>query len=685
MPIKPLSKEAVHQICSNQVIISLSAALKELVENSLDAKASVIEVYLDNYGSESIEVVDNGEGILPHNFPSICLKHFTSKLSEFSDLQELRTFGFRGEALSSMCAVSDVSVLTRHLSEEVGYCLEYDTSGQLVKKSPCATQIGTRISMKNIFLNVPVRRIELMKTLKKEFNKLLQILYGYCIIRYDVRFQCFLLPKKDKSPLINTTETSCMRDVIISLFGSKSINSLIPITKCDYHDVTSCSTKQISSEYFGQIELSGFISSPEPGAGRTNSERQFFFLNSRPCDYPALSRLLNELYHEYDRNHFPFVVLSVNTRANQLDVNLTPDKRSILLHSEQLVFDIIRCSVAKIFNRFVTTFSTCVNLTAKCKLSNSPPKLVNNNKVVTPRKHVFSHKSNKNISPNKHLATKYTPHKKLDSPFHSNSSQTAPATLVSFSSYRVDNMPSRVSRESSISVDIADIRRAVNSKNCSNSTSFDNLFSARINPEQNDRAEAELRKELSKDSFNSMEIVGQFNLGFIITKLSNHMFIIDQHATDEKHRFEVLRTSEHISSQPLIAPLPMELSVATELVIMDNLDTYEMNGFDIAVDENNSPTHRLNLLALPMSKGWIFGEDDIEEMALLLQDRPGVLCRPTKIRSMFASRACRSAVMIGTALTLKEMERIVRNMAQMEQPWQCPHGRPTMRHLTALI
>ena len=677
MPIKPLSKDVVHRICSNQVIISLSAALKELVENSLDAKASAIEVYLDNYGSESIEVADNGQGILRDNFSSICLKHFTSKLSEFSELQELGTYGFRGEALSSMCAVSDVSILTRHVSEEVGYCLQYDISGELVKQSPCAAKVGTKISIKNIFMNVPVRRIELTKTLKKEFNKLLQVLYGYCIIRYDVRFKCFL-QKKDRSPLINTTETNSMRDVIVSLFGSKSVNYLIPITKCDYDDVTRGSTNQISSEYFAQIELNGFISSPEPGAGRSSSDRQFFYLNSRPCDYPTLSRLLNELYHEYDRNHFPFVILSISTRANQLDVNVTPDKRSILLHSEQLVFDIIRCSVAKLFSQYVTTFSTCINLTAKCKLSNSPPKLVNNNnnnEVVTPRKHLFSHKS-----PNKHLLSKYSPHKKLDIPF-----QTTLTPPVSFSSYRVDSMADRVSIERNISVDISGIRRAVNSRNCSDSRCFDSLFSARINPEQNDRAETELRKELSKDSFNSMEILGQFNLGFIITKLSNHLFIIDQHATDEKYRFEVLRTSEHISPQPLIASLPLELSVATELVIMDNLNTYEMNGFGIVVEEDNSPTHRLKLVALPMSKGWIFGEDDIEEMALLLQDRPGVLCRPTKIRSMLASRACRSAVMIGTALTLKEMERIVRNMAQMEHPWQCPHGRPTMRHLTTLI
>ncbi|KAI6660844.1 Mismatch repair endonuclease PMS2 [Oopsacas minuta] len=679
MSIKPLSRDAVQQICSSQVIISLSATLKELIENSLDAKATAIEVYLDNYGSESIEVVDNGEGILPQNFSTICLKHFTSKLTEFSDLQELETFGFRGEALSSMCAVSDMSIVTHHASQDVGSCLEYNSSGELVNSSPCAAQIGTRVSIKKIFLHMPVRRIELMKNIKREFNKLLQILYGYCIIRPDVRFQCFLTTKKEKSLVINTTETNSMKDVLISIFGTKSSKSLIPVTKCEYNDVTSNST-HISYELFDQIELTGYISSPEPGSGRSNSDRQFFFLNSRPCDYSALSRLLNELYHEYDRNHYPFVILSIYTKANQLDVNLTPDKRSILLHSEQLVFDIIRSSIAKLFLHYITTFSTCLNLTAQCKLSHKSPTNLNkqnrNYNRTSPRRNAFSThlKSFRDISPNKHSKPI---HHTIDLP-----SCTAP---VKYSMYIMDTATQRVSRESIVTVDIVDIRNAINSNVNYNRKSFDNIFSARINPEHNDKAEAELRKELSKDSFNLMEVVGQFNLGFIITRLGSHLFIIDQHATDEKYRFEVLQTTEHITSQPLITPLPLEMSVVTELVIMDNMNTYEMNGFDIAVDEHSSPTHRLKLRTLPMSKGWIFGEDEIEEMALLLQDRPGVLCRPSKIRSMFASRACRSAVMIGTALSLKEMERIVRNMAQMEQPWQCPHGRPTMRHLTTVF
>ena len=687
MSIKPLSRDAVHQICSSQVIISLSATLKELIENSLDAQATAIEVYLNNYGSESMEVVDNGLGILPHNFPTICLKHFTSKLSEFSDLQEIETFGFRGEALSSMCAVSSLSVVTRHLSEEVGSCLEYDCSGELGRSSPCAAQTGTRVSIKNIFMNLPVRRIELMKNIKREFNKLLQTLYGYCLVRYDVRFKCFLTTKKSTSLLFSTNESSSMRDAIVSIFGTKTLKHLISITKCHYDDVTTNSPSPVSNEFFDQIELSGYISSPEQGVGRNSCDRQFFFLNSRPCDYALLSRLLNELFREFDRSHFPFVTLCISTRANQLDVNLTPDKRSILVHSEQLVLGIIRSSIHKLFRNFQTTFSTSTNLLPVSTLSHRFSKDINKQiGNAGPSFSIYKNVSPKYIPSLPRTKSQNGSDKTVEHKYSEYPAKPTHQDQLEYSIYRMDTDSSeRTSREATISVDIESIRNANICDTSALRPQFTNVtFSARINPEQNDKAEAELRKELSKDSFSSMEIVGQFNLGFIVTKLDTHLFIIDQHATDEKHRFESLQTTEHIRSQPLISPLALELSVATELVIIDNLDTYEMNGFDILVDEHCSPTHRLKLRTLPMSKGWIFGEDDIEEMALLLQERPGVLCRPSKIRSMFASRACRSAVMIGTALTHSEMIRIVRNMAQMEHPWQCPHGRPTMRYLITL-
>ena len=689
MSIKPLSKDAVHQICSSQVITNLSTPLKELIENSLDAQATAIEVYLENYGSECIEVVDNGNGISPENFGSICLKHYTCKLSEFSDLQELDTFGFRGEALSSMCAVGDVQVVTRHLSEEIGSCLEYGSAGELVKSSPCAVQGGTRVSIRNIFSTLPVRRIELMKNLKKEYNKLLQVLYGYCLVRCDVKFQCFLLSKKGKQLVINTTESDAMKDSIVSIFGPKSAKSLIPITKCSYSDVQVDTGSVLSQEIFLQIELSGYISSPEPGCGRCSGDRQFFFLNSRPCDHPSLSRLLNEIYREYDKKHFPAVILNLNTKANQLDVNLTPDKRSILLHSEAQVFLIVRASIVKLFDRYKTSFDTSTSLLPHHRLPATSSSPLNTSKLIatnTRQERAFklpriSSPSHRSFAQNLERCNEKINSIKFDLSFN-----FRPEIEIrkEYSEFVPDHYSESIRKETVVSVDIDEIRKGINRIATPSNSKYLCNFSARINPEQNEKAESELRKELSKDSFGLMEVVGQFNLGFIVTKLGSHLFIIDQHATDEKFRFETLKSEERIVPQPLMAPLGLELSVATESVVMDNLDIFVMNGFGIVFDENSPPTNRLKLSALPMSKGWIFGQSDVEEMSLLLEDRPGVLCRPSKIRAMFASRACRSAVMIGTALTMAEMGKIVRNMAGMDQPWQCPHGRPTMRYLISL-
>ncbi|XP_076884827.1 DNA mismatch repair protein PMS1-like [Bidens hawaiensis] len=136
--IKPISKTAIHRICSGQVILDLSSAVKELVENSLDAGATSIEVSLKEFGQESFQVVDNGCGISPHNFKALALKHHTSKLTDFPDLQSLTTFGFRGEALSALCNLGDLTVETRTQNEKVATHLTFDRSGLLTDERTTA-------------------------------------------------------------------------------------------------------------------------------------------------------------------------------------------------------------------------------------------------------------------------------------------------------------------------------------------------------------------------------------------------------------------------------------------------------------------------------------------------------------------------------------------------------------------
>lgn len=210
------------------------------------------------------------------------------------------------------------------------------------------------------------------------------------------------------------------------------------------------------------------------------------------------------------------------------------------------------------------------------------------------------------------------------------------------------------------------------------------LFRAKITPDSNSSAEKELRKNISKEMFERMEILGQFNLGFIIAKLENDLFIIDQHASDEKFNFEDQQRNTTIKSQRLIISQKLELTAANEAILMDNIDVFQKNGFDFEIDHKAKPMEKVKLVALPMSKNWTFGVEDIEELIFMLSDSPSVMCRPSRVRKMFASRACRMSIMVGTALSQAQMKKIVCHMGEIEHPWNCPHGRPTMRHLINL-
>lgn len=190
-----------------------------------------------------------------------------------------------------------------------------------------------------------------------------------------------------------------------------------------------------------------------------------------------------------------------------------------------------------------------------------------------------------------------------------------------------------------------------------------------------------------------MEVIGQFNLGFIIARLNDDLYLLDQHACDEKYRFETLQSSTTIHRQQLLQPLLLEASPSDEAVIESNLGIFEANGFGIVIDESASPGNRIKLTALPYVKSTQFNQQDVLELASMLSacnaeetsklivKNQGQSVMLPKLMSMYASRACRSAVMIGKALSHSEMRSIVKNLGTIEQPWNCPHGRPTMRHL----
>lgn len=206
--------------------------------------------------------------------------------------------------------------------------------------------------------------------------------------------------------------------------------------------------------------------------------------------------------------------------------------------------------------------------------------------------------------------------------------------------------------------------------------------------------EERLSLTVSKEDFAYMRITGQFNLGFILaTRANSDLFIIDQHASDEKHNFERLQATTVVQNQRLVHPRPLHLTAIEEEVVFENNDVLLKNGFLIDIDTSGESTvgQRCKLLSLPMSREVTFDVTDLEELIALLADTPtsssasnAHVPRPGKVRRMFAMRACRSSIMIGKTLTLKQMGTLVRKMGDIEKPWNCPHGRPTMRHVCGL-
>jgi DNA mismatch repair protein PMS2 len=216
-------------------------------------------------------------------------------------------------------------------------------------------------------------------------------------------------------------------------------------------------------------------------------------------------------------------------------------------------------------------------------------------------------------------------------------------------------------------------------------------------------AEDKLSLTIARKDFLRMRIAGQFNMGFIIASRpasmrsgeeleaadNDELFIIDQHATDEKYNFERLQEIQTVQSQRLVHPKRLELTALEEEIVLQNIPAIEANGFKVHVDMSGEEPvgSRVEVLALPMSREVTFSLADFEELIALLGEESSEskhIPRPSKVRKMFASRACRSSVMIGKALTHGQMETLVRHMAELDKPWNCPHGRPTMRHLCQL-
>ncbi|OLN95574.1 DNA mismatch repair protein PMS1-like protein 1 [Colletotrichum chlorophyti] len=1031
--IKPIEGRTVHQIQSGQVIVDLCSVVKELVENSIDAGASSIDVRFKNQGLDSIEVQDNGSGITPDNYETIALKHYTSKISTYSDLATLQTFGFRGEALSSLCALSQFSIVTC-LAEHVpkGTKLDFEISGKLKETHVIAAQKGTNVIVENLFHNLPVRRRELQRNIKREWNKVISLLNQYACIKTGLKFSVSQQPTKGKRIVLFSTKGNLTtRENLVNIFGAKTMTVLIELDmSLEFEPTTGPGIKTTASdqETSTEVRVQGYVSRPAHGEGRQTPDRQMFFVNGRPCGLPQFAKVFNEVYRAYNSSQSPFIFANIQLDTHLYDVNVSPDKRTILLHDQSRMLENLKEALVLLFQsqdysipaaqasaqRTQLKKPSAIAVDANWDAENEshkqashmarktttpthddgssseydddrthsrgrparkahtvkPRKLtsaelqsqnlisrwigrraddcdVQRSEQATKRKeslpddsvsgieHSIGPASVASVSASEDEASDETPcsvtlaqtqstkelhrrvldfNARLAEADGGNARDSSPKSMTYTSSNDKDTeqdpipaitplrMPrnghytpsstSRLAKRSALevatvtigdetSIDSGDtlpkrVRAESDSEPCSISSrplpgfvstrvafgsrltrmsaathsnnqqrepptsaqtpsgaspsansnvdgnelgrrsslaaeptdeaisdsdegegskaascelrersspvaevttetpprhkseqvtsesdevkgdvrlqanvteSRSNIFkggikrkeatlqyrqnvnvseellqscinswmgglelvdlrhchSTRRKPNlETEDAEEVLSLIISKSDFGKMTIVGQFNLGFIIAVRhaprdqdgedtgEDELFIIDQHASDEKYNFERLQSTTVVQSQPLVHPKQLELTALEEEIVMENIAKLDVNGFKVHVDRSGDQPvgSRCKLLALPLSRETTFTLSDLEELISLLGDHHSTEAssapRPSKVRAMFAMRACRSSVMIGKALSQRQMEKLIRHMGELDKPWNCPHGRPTMRHLSGL-
>lgn len=737
--IKLIDKSSVHKICSGQVILDLSLATKELVENSLDAGATSVDIALVDYGLESLEVADNGKGIQPEDFEVLACKHATSKLNSFDDLENLQTFGFRGEALSSLSSVSRLRVCTASASSApLGASLLFDTSGRLIERSSSAREKGTTVKVCDLFSTLPVRLAEFRRNKKREFSKCLGVVQAYAIIQPQVRFQMTLNSNLGTKVVLKTSGivsksaegfTESMKGAIGLVFGPKFLQNLL---KVDFKEPEG-------------LSFQGFISHPHSNSARGSSDRQFLYVNKRPIQNLKLAKALNLIYRSFVPKLFPAFFLNVSLERNKYDLNVTPDKRTIFLHNELQLTEILCLRLTELLEPYRGTFqvsepsnlsfalsaqgtasgaSKVASIDEKAAAVSSTP----NAKPpiqVSPlaRRSLFAFgetrsasRGSENLQRSKPTVITASTERATTTAFKKafgevairrHSDQLAISGLVYRAARVSDSSENRLAKfQRHYKRHLSVVGKQVASADNNAASGFK---SGVLQDEE--EAVREFRRFIKKSDFLLMKVIGQFNMGFIVVMhRGKDLFVIDQHASDEKFNYERLCREYPVQSQYLIKPQLLQLSIQDELIVLEHLPLLKKNGFQIA---HNPAKNELHLLTCPVTKRGALGIADLEELIYKLGKRPdkcysftGVSSKPgsgelslceahkavfltdktpllqcTKLQGMFANMACRCSVMIGTTLSLNAMKKIVKNLSTLEQPWNCPHGRPTMRHI----
>ena len=619
-PIHVLDKLTVDQIAAGEVIERPSSIVKELVENAIDAGATAVSVEIRNGGIDLVRVTDNGCGIPKSEISTAFLRHSTSKIENAGDLSEIRSLGFRGEALSSIAAVTRLEMITKCRQEVTGSSYEIN-GGEEVSLTEIGAPDGTTFLVKDIFYNTPARR-KFLKTPITEASYIAELLEKMAVSRPDISFRLIANGKTR----LSTSGNGRVRDLIYSIYGRETASSL-----------------EETDAKEGEIRITGFVGKPVLAKGNRGFEN--YFVNGRYVKNKVITKAIEDAYQPFMMLHrYPLTVLYIDMPPEMFDVNVHPQKMELRFRNEQTVYDAVLAAVRDSLSK-----KEFIQETQLVEEEEKP-------EPVYAAPEPFEEKRRESFTPAYHAFPDKTDFVREKNTVPFDSGQGEGVLLKENAPEKEEETPRTI-------------------------PGFENVtHTVRVKPEKPVQESLFETKLISEEGYKKHRLIGQVFDTYWLLQMEDKLYIMDQHAAHEKVLYErkmkELEERKH-PSQTVSPPIMISLSSREELLLNRYMDAFSGLGYEIS----SFGGREYAISAVPYD---LYGldvralfEDILGELEAELGEK-----KPEMILSKLASMSCKAAVKGENALSFDEADALLKELLTLENPYACPHGRPTMISLS---
>ncbi len=619
-PIRALDEQLVNRIAAGEVVERPAAALKELIENALDAGAARIEVEAEMGGRKLIRVRDDGIGMTREDALNALQRHATSKIASDADLMRIATLGFRGEALPSIASVSRLEILTRAFEEDTGTRLVVE-GGELKSVEEVGAPIGTTITVRDLFYNVPAR-LKFLKTVPTELGHIVETVTRYAFAYPDVSFRLV----HERQELIFTPGNGDLLTAVAALWGREMVQGMVEV---DY-------------ERDG-VRVWGLIAPPHQT--RPTRQHQYFYVNLRPVRNKTLTAALDEAYKSLTpEKRYPACVLLVGIDPRQVDVNVHPAKIEVRFQREQAVFEAVVNALR-------------AALLQHGMIPSALPPSASRGAAITPARPPDAAVIHQMLLQRAGLAP---------APPETDASPTPPELPAA-------EPPSEATVAPPASADPFERAARLAAPAPSPAPAEETPPLIETEPLQTTHLPFAY---LLEDLF----ILGQTQNTYIIASTRQGLVIIDQHVAHERVLYEQLcykRGALPIPKQHLLAPETLQLSRRDALLLQEKLPELEAIGFELEPFGADAYLVRAVPAALKGDPVQTL-RDIVDELAELSVSKRLPIAR----EQIWITTSCKLAVKAGDPLSMPEMRKLIEDLARTENPYLCPHGRPITLLLT---